>query len=59
MNTNLDPGKATLADAQRIARLALAQGGRYRDELWALVESAPDERVRGFAYTQATRPATV
>jgi hypothetical protein len=51
-------GNASMADAQRIATLAVTQGGRYLDELWTLVEYALEERVRRFAYAQATRSAT-
>jgi len=57
MIPRVDVSKATLDDARRIANLALTQGGRYWDELWALVEYAVDEQVRSFAYTQATRLA--
>ncbi len=48
--------KASMVEAQRIAKLVKAHGGRYLDELWALVEYAPDESVRAFAYAQATHP---
>jgi len=58
MNTDWNASKATMEDVRRIARLALTQGGRYWDELWALVEYALDEQVRRFAYSQATRPAS-
>jgi hypothetical protein len=57
MIPTVNASKATLDDARRVAKLALAQGGRYWDELWALVEYALDEQVRRFAYSQATRPA--
>ncbi len=43
-----------MADGQRIATLAVTQGGRYLDDLWALMEHALDENVRRFAYAQAT-----
>ena len=58
MNARWNMGNASMADAQRIATLAVTQGGRYLDELWTLVEYALDERVRRFAYAQATRSAT-
>lgn len=38
-----------MADAQRIAALAVTQGGRYLDDLWALVDYTLDEQVRRFA----------
>ncbi len=56
MDKSWNTGKASLVDAQRIATLAMTEGGRYLDELWALVEYALDERVRAFAYAQATHP---
>lgn len=57
MNTGWDVGRASMADAQRIARLAVTQGGRYLDDLWALVDYTLDEQVRRFAYAQATGSA--
>ena len=54
MNVGWDAGKATMAEAQRIAKLATTQGGPYMDSLWALVEYATDDQVRAFAYTAAT-----
>ena len=57
MNADWNARKATLDDARRIAKLALTQGGRHWNELWALVEYALDEQVRRYAYSQATRPA--
>ena len=57
MIPTVNASKATLDDARRVAKLALAQGGRYWDELWAVVEFAVDEQVRSFAYRQVTRPA--
>ena len=58
MVTRGDLAKATLDDARRIAQLALTQGGWYWEEIWSLVEDALDEKVRRFAYTQATRLTT-
>ena len=58
MNARWNMSNASMADAQRIATLAVTQGGRYLDELWTLVEYALEERVRRFAYAQATRSAT-
>ena len=55
MNSSVDMGKATMADAKRIAKLAMTQGGPYMDSLWALVEYATDDRVHAFAYAQATQ----
>jgi len=52
MATRWDVGNASMADAQRIVRLAMSQGGYYLDQLWALVECALDEKVRQFAYAQ-------
>ncbi|MBI4574025.1 MAG: hypothetical protein HY713_12175 [candidate division NC10 bacterium] len=48
-----------MADAQRIAKLAMTQDGKYLDDLWALVEYALDENVRRFAYAQATGSTAV
>jgi hypothetical protein len=48
-------GKASMADAKRIAKLAMTQGGHYLDDLWALVEYATDDHVRAFAYAEATQ----
>lgn len=48
-------GRASMAEAQRIAKLATTQGGPYLDSLWPLVEYATDDRVRAFAYAQATQ----
>jgi hypothetical protein len=55
MNSSGDAGKASIADAKRIARLAMTQGGHYLDDLWALVEYAANDCVRAFAYAQATQ----
>lgn len=44
-----------MMDGQHIAKLTMTQGGRYLDDLGALVEYATDEQVRAFAYAQATR----
>ena len=38
MNSSREIGKASMADAKRIAKLATTQGGHYLDDLWALVE---------------------
>jgi hypothetical protein len=57
VNTGWDVGRVSMADARRIATLAVTQGGRYLDDLWTLVEYALDERVRRFAYAQATGSA--
>ena len=54
MNAERDMGKASMADAKRIAKLATTQGGHCLDDLWALVEYATDDLVRAFAYTAAT-----
>ena len=54
MNSSREIGKASMADAKRIAKLATTQGGPYLDSLWALVEYATDDQVRAFAYGQAT-----
>jgi hypothetical protein len=54
MNAGWDMGKASMADAKRIAKLANTQDGPYLDRLWALVEYATDDQVRAFAYAQAT-----
>jgi len=54
MNSSSDAGKASMADAKRIAKLATTQGGHYLDDLWALVEYATDDQVRAFAYARAT-----
>ena len=54
MNSSREIGKASMADAKRIAKLANTQGGPYLDCLWALVEYATDDQVRAFAYTAAT-----
>jgi len=54
MNTGWDAGKASMADARRIAKLANTQGSHYLDDLWALVEYVTDDLVRAFAYTAAT-----
>jgi hypothetical protein len=56
VNTGWDLGRASMADARRIATLAMTQGGNYLDDLWALVEYALDENVRRFVYAQATGP---
>jgi hypothetical protein len=56
MNARWNMSNASMADAQRIAKLATNQGGCYLDDLWALVEYAIDENVRRFAYAQATGP---
>jgi hypothetical protein len=55
----MDAGKASMADAKRIARLATTQGGHYLDDLWALVEYATDDQVRAFTYAQAIEPQRV
>ncbi len=54
MNVSWNVGNASMTDAQRFAGLATTEGGHYLDDLWALVEFALDERVRTFAYGQAT-----
>jgi len=36
VNTGWDVGRAFMADAQRIATLAMTQGGKYLDDLWLL-----------------------
>jgi hypothetical protein len=59
MNARWNVSNASMTDAQRIAKLATTQGGRYLDDLWALVEYALDENVRRFAYAQATGPTAV
>lgn len=59
MNSGMDAGKASMADAKRIARLATTQGGHYLDDLWALVEYATDDQVRAFTYAQAIEPQRV
>ncbi len=59
MISSVDMGKATMADAKRIANLATTQGGPYLDDLWALVEYATDDQVRAFAYAQAIEPQRV
>lgn len=58
MNARWNMSNASMADAQRIAKLATNQGGCYQDDLWALVEYAIDENVRRFPYAQATGSAT-
>ena len=55
MNSSREIGKASMADAKRIAKLATTQGGPYMDSLWALVEYATDDQVRAFAYAHATQ----
>lgn len=55
MNSSREIGKASMADAKRIAKLATTQGGPYLDCLWARVEYATDDRVRALAYAQATQ----
>ncbi len=55
MNVSWNVGNASMTDAQRFARLATTEGGHYLDDLWSLVEYAPDERVRTLSYAQATR----
>jgi hypothetical protein len=55
MGAGWEVGKASVAEAQRIATLARTQGGPYVEALWALVEYAQDENVRRLAYAQATR----
>ncbi len=54
MNSSREIGKASMADAKRIAKLANTQDGPYLDRLWALVEYATDDQVRAFAYAQVT-----
>ena len=54
MNVGWDAGKATMAETQRIGKLATTQGGPYLDCLWALVEYPTDDQVRAFAYAEAT-----
>jgi len=54
MNSSREIGKASMADAKRIAKLATTQGGHYLDDLWALVEYATDDLIRAFAYARAT-----
>ena len=54
MDARWNVSNASMADAHRIATLAMTQGGKYLDDLWALVEYALDENVRRFAYAQAT-----
>jgi len=55
MNSSVKMGKASMADANRVAKLATTQGGHYLDDLWALVEYAANDCVRAFAYAQATQ----
>jgi len=50
MATRRDVGNTPKADAQRIEELAISQGGYYRDQRWALVEFALDEKVRQIAF---------
>ena len=57
MNSSVNMGKGSMADAKRIANLATTQDGHYLDSLWALVEYALDEDVRRFAYALATQPS--
>ena len=57
MSAGWKVGRASMAQAPRIARLAATLGGRYLDDLWALVEYALNEDVRRFAYAQATQPS--
>ena len=57
MNSSVNMGKGSMADAKRIAKLAVTQGGNYLDDLWALGEYALEEDARRFAYALATQPS--
>lgn len=55
MNAAWDRAKASMMDAQHIAKLTMTQDGRYLDDLLPLVAYATDDQVRGFADALATQ----
>ena len=57
MNASWNISKASMVDAQHIAKLGKIQGDKYLDNLWTLVEYGLEEQVHAFASTQGIRPS--